>query len=64
MKINRVIKNVSVDSNDDRVNKAIEHIMCAVDELGHMVSSDASYKDDIANLGVVVFDIKGKHRSK
>lgn len=41
-------------------DKALKHIKAAIDILGNSGKKDAVTKDSIANLGVVMFDLKGK----
>ena len=40
--------------------QALSHIKAAIDILGKSGNKDAITKDSIANLGVVMFDLKGK----
>lgn len=41
-------------------DKALQHIKAAIDILGKSGKKDAVTKDSIANLGVVMFDLKSK----
>lgn len=41
-------------------DKALQHIKAAIDILGKSGMKDDVTKDSIANLGVVMFDLKGK----
>jgi len=41
-------------------DKALQHIKAAIDILGKSGNKDAVTKDSIANLGVVMFDLKAK----
>lgn len=41
-------------------DRALQHIKAAIDILGKSGNKDAVTKDSIANLGVVMFDLKGK----
>ena len=41
-------------------DKALQHIKAAIDILGKSGNKDAVTKDSIANLGVVMFDLKSK----
>lgn len=60
---NRPIKNVSeVNASKKSADSALDHIMSAIKELGTLSSVDASYKEDIANLSVVLFDIKSRQK--
>ena len=40
--------------------QALQHIKAAIDILGKSGNKDAVTKDSIANLGVVMFDLKGR----
>lgn len=37
---------------------AIEYIRCAIEDLGAVASTDAIARESIANLSVVLFDLK------
>lgn len=39
--------------------KAIDSIMCAIESLSAVAKDDALARDSIANLSVVLFDLKG-----
>lgn len=62
------VRTGSVDACDDvkgcnastSTDKALQHIKAAIDILGKSGSKDAVTKDSIANLGVVLFDLKSK----
>jgi hypothetical protein len=41
-------------------DKALQHIKAAIDILGKSGNKDDITKDSIANLGVVMFDLKSK----
>ena len=41
-------------------DQALQHIKAAIDILGKSGQKDAVTKDTIANLGVVMFDLKGR----
>lgn len=41
-------------------DKALKHIKAAIDILGKSGDKDAVTKDSIANLGIVMFDLKSK----
>ena len=43
-------------------DKALQHIKAAIDILGKSGNKDAVTKDSIANLGVVMFDLKGNQK--
>lgn len=48
----------SIQSSSD-YNKAMEHIMCAISALGDKAKSgDSTARDAVANLSVVLFDLK------
>ena len=49
----------SIKSSTD-TDKALQHIKAAIDILGKSGMKDDVTKDSIANLGVVMFDLKGK----
>ena len=47
-----------IQSSSD-YNKAMEHIMCAISALGDKAKSgDNTARDAVANLSVVLFDLK------
>ena len=47
-----------IQSNKD-YDKAMEHIMCAISALGDKAKSgDSTARDAVANLSVVLFDLK------
>lgn len=39
-------------------SKAVEYIQCAMQELSKVAKTDEVAKDSIANLGVVMFDLR------
>ena len=47
-------------NSSNSTDKALQHIKAAIDILGKSGKKDAVTKDSIANLGVVMFDLKGK----
>ena len=49
----------SIKSSTD-TDKALQHIKAAIDILGKSGNKDDITKDSIANLSVVMFDLKGK----
>ena len=62
------IKNGKVDACGDikgstSTDKALQHIKAAIDILGKSGNNDAVTKDSIANLGVVMFDIKANKQN-
>ena len=49
---------LSIQSSSD-YNKAMKHIMCAISALGDKAKSgDNTARDAVANLSVVLFDLK------
>ena len=63
MRITKVTKEVKATKDVDvkastETDKALQHIKAAIDILGKSGSKDAVTKDSIANLGVVMLDLK------
>ena len=56
--INKVHK-LDIKSSSD-TDKALQHIKAAIDILGKSGNKDDITRDSIANLGVVMFDLKSK----
>ena len=48
----------TVDGSSNKYDKTIQYIRCAIDELGKIAKDDVQAKEAIANLGVVLFDLK------
>ena len=53
-------KKISADKGLSSNEQALKHIKAAIDILGKSGKKDAVTKDSIANLGVVMFDLKAK----
>lgn len=62
-KSNKVVKadtEIKATSDISADEQALQHIKAAIDILGKSGNKDAVTKDSIANLGVVMFDLKGR----
>lgn len=61
MRITKQTKNVKAATTTTSTNydQAIEHIKCAIGLLGSEAKTNVVARESIANLGVVMFDIKG-----
>ncbi len=66
MKITKQTKSVKANTvpvtstkSNDVYGQAIDHIKCAIDLLGSEAKTNVVARESIANLGVVMFDIKG-----
>lgn len=62
-KSNKVVKanmEINATSNISADEQALQHIKAAIDILGKSGNKDSVTKDSIANLGVVMFDLKGR----
>lgn len=53
-------KSIKSCNSSTSTDKALQHIKAAIDILGKSGDKDAVTKDSIANLGVVMFDLKSK----
>ena len=60
MKISRSREDKVVAYNQTNYESAVDHIRCAIDSLGAYVNAtqDDVAKESIANLGVVLLDLK------
>lgn len=54
-------KSVNSSSQSNKYDKALSHIKAAIDELGKDAKTDIIAKENIANLSVVLFDLKSKN---
>ena len=65
VKSNKAVKasineDIKASKNLSAEEQALTHIKAAIDILGKSGNKDAVTKDSIANLGVVMFDLKSK----
>ena len=54
-----IVYSSDICNSSTSTDKALQHIKAAIDILGKSGNKDAVTKDSIANLGVVMFDLKG-----
>ena len=62
MRITKVSKDVKASKQISANDQALQHIKAAIDILGKSGQKDDITKDSIANLGIVMFDLKGNQK--
>lgn len=53
-------KEIKASTDISADEQALQHIKAAIDILGKSGNKDSVTKDSIANLGIVMFDLKGR----
>lgn len=59
MKIQKVKKKGTVESSKSNYDETLKYIKSAIDSLGKVAKDDVIARESIANLSVVLFDLKG-----